>query len=482
MQVRRARLIHCYEYWGKYNEAKTQGIYVLRFIRELYSGTRKGGVPELGKENKDKDLAMLIVEVVVTIVKCVANARCEDEADVVDMVFDLEPRLRVCYVVDEIKSWLRIIDADAYEKLHKMLVTYLIKFGKRICSSLFSPPDDQIVCSIDLLTRVLDVIAHQCMVKLSAIDLIMRLYAISLSLSDLNYYSRGGSPEMAISGKDISISKLLLDMENRLQELTTVHGYLLSKVDNGMSMAADTRTYMSFYFTALNVLCEPLTNLMISEREDVLCGFDDNSYPIKLPNIEDAFHQFIIVSSASDNDGDVYNNYIVLSVAIAAFTLSFATKKKTEACTKFLKDLISTECLQTKGLKHLYASLHNVVWCSVIHLCKMFASSTDESSSDLSEDAITIFATKACAKSGLLLDTLHQCGSKEISRTLIDCLERWSVVHSLFEKMPLPVALVKQWVKVSNKTMFFDIVTNGVEMGRSTGLGKMSQVGLHCFT
>nr|GEU79549.1 separase isoform X1 [Tanacetum cinerariifolium] len=122
----RARLIHCYKYWGKYNEAKAQGLYVLRFIRELYSETGKekwkGGVSELGKDNKDKDLAMLIVEVVLMIVKCVANARCEDEADVVDMFC-----LRVCYVVDETESWLRIIDADAYEKLHKMLVTYPIK-------------------------------------------------------------------------------------------------------------------------------------------------------------------------------------------------------------------------------------------------------------------------------------------------------------------------------------------------------------------
>ena len=43
------------------------------------------------------------------------------------------------------------------------------------------------------------------------------------------------------------------------------------------------------------------------------------------------FHlSFTYVYSASDNDGDVYNNYTVLSVAIAAFTLSFATKKKTE--------------------------------------------------------------------------------------------------------------------------------------------------------
>ncbi|GJR71012.1 reverse transcriptase domain-containing protein [Tanacetum coccineum] len=60
----------------------------------------KGGVPELGNDYRD------------TVVKCVAYARYEDEQDV-------------------------------------------IEFGRRICSLLFSPPDDQIACSIDLLTRSL---------------------------------------------------------------------------------------------------------------------------------------------------------------------------------------------------------------------------------------------------------------------------------------------------------------------------------------
>nr|GEW63726.1 hypothetical protein [Tanacetum cinerariifolium] len=246
-QVQRARLIHCNEYWGKYNEVKTQGIYVLRFIRELYSGTRKGGALELGKENRDKDLAMLIVEVVMTIVKCVGNARCKDEADVVELCKETT-----------LVNFLEFVDYCA-NKCRNATVNF---------------------CGV-VSTHFNNLANDFSQVKLSPIDLIMRLYVISLSFSDMNYYSRGGSPEMAISGKDISISKLLLDMENRLQELTTVH--------------------------------------------DVLCGFDDNSYPIKLPNIEDDFHHFILVSSASDNDGDVYNNYIVLSVAIAALTLSFAT-------------------------------------------------------------------------------------------------------------------------------------------------------------
>ncbi|PWA72943.1 Peptidase C50, separase [Artemisia annua] len=96
-------------------------------------------VPELGKENRDKDAAIMIVDVVVTIVKCVANVRCDDEGSVIDMVVDIEP-------------WL--IDADSYDKLHRMLVKNLIKLGWRICSSLLSRCEGQLSCSLGLLTRV----------------------------------------------------------------------------------------------------------------------------------------------------------------------------------------------------------------------------------------------------------------------------------------------------------------------------------------
>ncbi|GJS63270.1 separase [Tanacetum coccineum] len=246
-----------------------------------------------------------------------------------------------------------------------MLVTHLIK--EDICTSLFSPPN---ACSIHLLTRVLDVIAflstlakcstdrknvlgflrqdtrdilvvnshrkettgnylefvdycaNQCRnatidlcdavathfnilanvfseVKGSAIELIIRLYAISLADSDLNSYSRNGFPKMEKFAED----KLLYE------------------------------GYMSSYFTALKFLCKPISKLLISELEDTL-------FRRELPNIEDAFHQFILVSSASNKDGDVCNS--------------------STACTLFICDLVSTRCLQTKGLQYLHASLQNV--------------------------------------------------------------------------------------------------------------------------
>lgn len=111
----------------------------------------------------------------------------------------------------------------------------------------------------------------------------MRLYAITLSVSDLNYYSRGGNSKIPKAGNDISVPNLLFKMEDQLQSLRT------------FCTAAHTGTYMPLYFNALKFLCEPLSELINSDRKNVLCGFEDVSCPIKLSKIEDAFHQFRLI-------------------------------------------------------------------------------------------------------------------------------------------------------------------------------------------
>lgn len=80
----------------------------------------------------------------------------------------------------------------------------------------------------------------------------------------------------------ISVSKLLLDVDKQLQSLST-------------SITAHAGTYIFFYFSALKYLCEPLSELIQSERKGILCGFDDMSDPIKLFNIEDVFQLFRLV-------------------------------------------------------------------------------------------------------------------------------------------------------------------------------------------
>ncbi|KAL8258352.1 hypothetical protein R6Q59_030393 [Mikania micrantha] len=543
LQIQRVRLVHCYVNWGRYEEAQSEGVSVLGFIGNL-SGKRNGNligriVPELNKEIDGKDIALLILEVVVSLVKCVANVQSKHEEDY----------RRVLSMVDEIQPWLRVIGVDGYDKLHRMLVSYMSKcalflvgelsnfgmslthefcvetfseykrsslndqmekFARNICSLLFSQLDNGILCSGKILTLVLDKMADECtvdndnananflelvvyiamkcrnataefcgaiashfkklanyfsQVNLSTIELIMRLYSIPFSTGDLTYYLRGGNFKISKSENEISVPNLLLHVENQLQSIR-------------ISITAHTGTCIPFYFKSLKFLCEPLSELIQSERKGILCGFDDMSFPIKLPNIEDIFQQFRLVFDAyreSEKENYVYedNSRTVLAVAMAAFTLSFTAKQNFEESSSFLKELISAKWVQANGLKYLYASLHNVgivlyranrlkeatgsynlccqaAWMCLMHFRTKFVSRKEGSSSDLSEDAITAFVTETCAKSAFLLDILYQCGTgmEEISMILTDFLESWSAVQNWFDKIPIPVALVKQWVKI----------------------------------
>ncbi|XP_076893503.1 separase-like isoform X3 [Bidens hawaiensis] len=542
LQYQRVRLMVCYANWGRYDDAQVEGASVLEFIASLSSaGKGIGGriVPEVRREIEDKEIALVVLEVVVSLVKCVANVQSKKEDDY----------YRVLTMVDEIQPWLRVIGAEGYDKLHRMLLSYMSKcalfmvgelatfdvklickfcvetfteykrssmsdqiekFAHRICSSVFTQLDDVILCSEKVLALVLDTMAKDCgvgkekanveflelivyfatkcrnatadfcvaiashfkilanyfsQVNLPMIDLIMRLYAITFSTGDLNYYSRGGNSNRPKAENGISVSILLLDVDKQLQSLST-------------SITAHTGTYISFYFNALKYLCEPLSELIQSERKGILCGFDDMSDPIKLFNIEDVFQLFRLVFDdycKFEKEKYVYedNSRAVLAVATAAFILSFSTNQNFKECTSFLKELVSAKWVQANRLQSLYASLHNVgivlhranrlkeateafnlscqaAWKCVILFCKMFVSSKDESSSDLSEDAITAFVTETCAKSAFSLVLLYQCGigSEEISMILTDYFESWSTAQNWFDKIPIPVALVKQWVKI----------------------------------
>ncbi|KAL4573492.1 hypothetical protein LXL04_020300 [Taraxacum kok-saghyz] len=534
VQFQRLRLIHCYQVWGRYEDAQNEGFSLLEYIWKLW-GERGGNlkrevIPQLTKENGDKDVAMLILDVVVTHCNCVLNGRSKDN----------EVYRRLLSMVDEVQPWWRFVEGYAYEKLHKLLVTYLTKctlflvgelaifegslvqnfcvltlseitklsandqmekFGRMICNSVFSQLNDHLLCSVEILTCVLDYMAHECkngmdkslvdflklvdycaikcrnatvdiggavathFNKLAAelsqvtalpIDLIMRLYAITLSVTDLN----GGNTKKKIAGS-------LLKMEDQLQDLTAKLGSLTCQC------RITEMTNLPLLFKALRFLCGPLSKLVISERKDILCGLEDVSFSIKLPNIQDAFHQFGLVFlayRAYERERDVYedNMQTVLNVAAAAFTLSLATKENVKESTTFLLQLISADWVQANGLKFLFPNLHNVgimlykinrlkeaaksvklcrqaAWNRVLLFCKTFSSSSKDA---FSSDTIAGFVTEACEESASLLDILHLSGSNKTSKILTDSLESWSIAHSLFHKIPFPMVLIEQWVKI----------------------------------
>jgi separase len=89
-----------------------------------------------------------------------------------------------------------------------------------------------------------------------------------------------------------------------------------------------------------------------------------------------------------------------------------------------------------------------VSWTCVKRLCQIFVQKSEELVGDFSEDAIVEFVNDACTRSAFLLDVLHQCDSHKVKRTVAESLEDWCVAGKVFERLPGPVPLVKQWVKV----------------------------------
>jgi separase len=93
-----------------------------------------------------------------------------------------------------------------------------------------------------------------------------------------------------------------------------------------------------------------------------------------------------------------------------------------------------------------------VSWTCVKRLCQIFVQKSEELVGDLSEDAIVEFVNDASTRSAFLLDVLHQCDSHKVKKTVAECLEDWCVAGKVFERLPGPVPLVKQWVKVSSES------------------------------
>ena len=55
---------------------------------------------------------------------------------------------------------------------------------------------------------------------------------------------------------------------------------------------------------------------------------------------------------------------------------------------------------------------------------------------------------EACKRSALLLDILYDINSLKIRKKVIEILTNWSTANDLFEVLPAPLPVLKQWVKV----------------------------------
>lgn len=93
-------LILCYMNWGKLEDAKLEALNVLDIIGTSFSTTSDRVVPDLGKENDDKDLALIIIQAVLLFLKCVADVKSTQEIDyrlLLSMVEEVRPWLWYCH-------------------------------------------------------------------------------------------------------------------------------------------------------------------------------------------------------------------------------------------------------------------------------------------------------------------------------------------------------------------------------------------------
>lgn len=100
--------MHCFEGWGRHGEAQSEGFFVLERLRGIEIGGGNGPkkavkkkcryVPVLGEESGvDHDFAVLVVEIVVTLVNCVYVSQSKQEGEY----------RRVIDLVDEAAPWFR---------------------------------------------------------------------------------------------------------------------------------------------------------------------------------------------------------------------------------------------------------------------------------------------------------------------------------------------------------------------------------------
>ncbi|KAL0890878.1 hypothetical protein Bca101_014861 [Brassica carinata] len=113
LQLQRVRMIHCLDAWGFHESAVAQGFKVLEKLRGSEVGSKL--LPEV-KEG-EAELAMVLVEAVAAIFKGVAMSKKIDD----------DPYKTVLLLLEEIRDWFRVLDAKAYEKLQRVLVTNLGK-------------------------------------------------------------------------------------------------------------------------------------------------------------------------------------------------------------------------------------------------------------------------------------------------------------------------------------------------------------------
>lgn len=85
----------------------------------------------------------------------------------------------------------------------------------------------------------------------------------------------------------------------------------------------------------------------------------------------------------------------------------------------------------------------------------MFDDKAKPSDNEFSENAVLSFVNEVIMRSAFLVDILYQRGMHKVEKAVTEILKNWSMAEKLFNGLPVPVQLVKQWVKVTSNVVQF---------------------------
>ena len=95
-----------------------------------------------------------------------------------------------------------------------------------------------------------------------------------------------------ISSKDISLP-ISAEYNYSVDFVCQTHPHIKSNYeDSRVCKMKNGKSYMLSYCNALQFLCQPLADFVNSARKEIVAEIEGVSFPTKLCNIQDAFHQF----------------------------------------------------------------------------------------------------------------------------------------------------------------------------------------------
>ncbi|GMI95423.1 EXTRA SPINDLE POLES, RADIALLY SWOLLEN 4, homolog of separase, HOMOLOGY OF SEPARASE 1 [Hibiscus trionum] len=543
VQIQRLKLVYCLQSWGRYDEGENEAIKVLERLKGEAKSKGKI-VPGVDVAGGDLKFGSIVVEAVASVVKNVAMGHSKDSGKyerVLALVEQVRPWCRTLesdvvgkshsvlvtflgrccrFLVEEINHFgeelvRRFCIECLAEYARSMMKDQVYKFVRRICSSLFSQERTNSSIQMDLVMFLLASVSRECKVDTDnsamefvelvdycankcraarttfcstlaehlndiavdfcqatiPVDLILRIYAIGLDFAEHNAKLKYDNCTTSKGGEDDSDIDVSFPLPRNCRIDVECKRFLTW---------GDKKACKVMYYNTLKFLCQPLAELVNSEKKRILAEPKVSSASSNLRIIQDAFDQFCdnffsLESCTSEAKREEFDDdeVLVSSIIVAGFIVSIGTTRNISKSVRYIKQIIGSSWIQPQGLKYVYISLYNIgvlmyrskqikealkalklshraSQTNIQLLREMF---TQKTSSDdhLSKDALRDLVSDACTRTAFLLEVLHACGNRKVKKIIAESLENWSILENLFGQLAGPMPLIKQWVKIQCK-------------------------------